>query len=246
MDFVVAIPSYSRPIQLRDKTLNFLSVSGVPADIITVFVATESERQIYSENLIAGTYKEIVVGVPTISAQRSFIRNYYPEGTKVLSVDDDIKKIKMLNPRPLIPIINQLFKWCEEENITTWGIYPVNNLFYCKERAITGLSYIVACFYGFINKNDTEYPPWYCKEDKWYSIHRYLKDGATLRYEGMCPDTTYYGRGGLSCYRTLVLEKEHTEQIVALFPNIAKYQLKKNGHSEVSFKTIKTKTLFMV
>ena len=231
----IAIPSYKRSSILKRKTLAFLESEGFPKEQITIFVADSNEFQSYREDL--GNEYKIVVGFKGISNQRLFIRNYYPEGTRVLSLDDDIRKIKFLHPRPFKELAETLFESCQQENLTTWGIYPVNNLFFCKERILIGSLYIIACCYGFINKKDLlSYSPVDDKEDFWYTLKRIELDGAVLRYEGACPDTDYYASGGLAETRTLESERKAAEEVCRLFPENTKFLIKKNGHPEVKIK----------
>lgn len=231
----IAIPSYKRSGVLKKKTLAFLESEGFPKEQITVFVADSNELQSYRQDL--GNEYKIVVGFKGISNQRLFIRNYYAEGTKVLSLDDDIRKVKSLRPIPFKELVEKLFQSCEQESLTTWGLYPVNNLFFCKDRVLVGSLYIIACCYGFINKKDLlTYSPVDDKEDVWYSLKRIELDGAVLRYEGACPDTDYYAAGGLAETRTLKSEEEAAKKVCELFPETTKYLVKKNGHSEVKIK----------
>lgn len=232
----IAIPSYKRSSILKRKTLAFLESEGFPKEQITIFVADSNELQSYREDL--GNEYKIVVGFKGISNQRTFIRNYYPEGTRVLSLDDDIRRVKSLQPRGFKELAEKLFESCEQESLTTWGLYPVNNLFFCKERILVGSLYIIGCCYGFINKKDIlQYPiATEGKEDCWYSLKRIELDGAVLRYEGACPDTDYYASGGLAETRTLESERKAAEEVCKLFPETTKFLIKKNGHPEVKIK----------
>jgi hypothetical protein len=233
----IAIPSYKRSGILKKKTLAFLESEGFPKECITIFVANQEEKEDY-EKVLRLDYK-IVVGVKGIAQQRLFIRNYYPEGTPILSMDDDIRSIKMLREDlPFKTLVANLFESVLEQKLTTWGIYPVNNLFFCKDRLLIGNFYIIACCYGFINTRDIlEYgadgEDYSVKEDCWYSLKRIELDGAVLRYDGACPHTDYYAKGGLSETRTLEKEAEIAQKVVALFPTLSKYVVKKSGHPDV-------------
>lgn len=231
----IAIPSYKRSGILKRKTLAFLDSEGFPKEKITIFVADSNELQSYREDL--GNEYKIVIGFKGISNQRLFIRNYYPEGTRILSLDDDIRKMKRLRDIPFKELCEQLFSLIQQEGLTTFGFYPVNNLFFCKDRILIGSLYIIACCYGFINKKDLlNYSPVDDKEDVWYSLKRIELDGAVLRYEGACPDTDYYAAGGLAESRTLESEKKAAEVVCQLFPDNTKFLIKKNGHAEVKIK----------
>ena len=234
MEFQVAIPSYNRQKKLRDQTLALLESEGFDPARITIFVADEEERKKYEEVLKPGTYSKLVVGVLGLAQQRNFIQDYYPQDELVLQLDDDIKKVKMLHQRPLIPLMNQLFAEAKKEGCNLWGIYPVNNLFYCKERVIVGKMFIVGCFWGMINKKDFQIPV-SIAEDKWRTLFRYVTDGATLRYEGMCPDTVYNAKGGLYEHRNLHFTQE-TRHVLDDFPTLCHLKTKKNGKPDIHWK----------
>lgn len=238
MDFVVAIPSYKRAEVLKEKTLTFLKNSEIESQRIYIFVASQEEKEIYERTLTLNTYKEIVIGLPTLARQRQFIIDYFYYDQNILACDDDIKRIKLLTERPLVPIINKLFARTRAAGLSLWGVYPVNNLYFCKERLQKGFLYIVGCFYGFINKKDIVYPDVSCAEDKWLTIVRYQKDGGVLRYEGAAPDTVYYAKGGLFEYRERDGEKIDKEKVVSLFPDITKLKKKRNGRTEVTWKPL--------
>jgi hypothetical protein len=242
----IAIPSYKRADVLKAKTLTFLESEKFPKEDITIFVANQTEANIYRS--VLGTEYKIVVGVPRISRQRSFIRNYYPEDELILSLDDDIKGIKFLrNNLDLKTLALLMFQICLDEDLTTWGIYPVNNLFFCKDRVLIGNFYIIGCCYGFINKKDMEDYPIDAegKEDTWYSLKRIQLDGAVLRYDGACPNTSYYAKGGLAETRTLESERTASQKVAELFPDKTKFLEKRNGHPEVKILRLIKKTLFM-
>jgi hypothetical protein len=92
--------------------------------------------------------------------------------------------------------------------------------------------------YLFINKKDfLTYPEGIDdKEDCWYSLKRIQLDGAVMRCEFLCPMTNYYGSGGLSETRTLKSEEEAAKKVCGMFPDSAKFLIKKNGHAEVKIK----------
>jgi hypothetical protein len=233
----IVIPSYQRSKVLKRKTLAFLEAEGFPKEQITIFLANQKEKEDYELEL--GLDYKMIVGVKGLANQRLFIRNYYPEGTRILSLDDDIRSVKIKRDGLKFKnLVEKMFSATEDEGLTTWGIYPCNNLFFCKDRLLGGNFYIIGCCYGFINKKDLlEYGEegldLSVKEDEWYSLKRIVMDGAVLRYEGACPNTDYYAKGGLSESRTIEKEAENAKKIVSYFPNLAKYVVKKNKHPDV-------------
>lgn len=241
MNFEIAIPSYRRANKLRQQTLAFLSeLTNINTDKITVFVADEEEKQKYQEILRPGSYGNIVVGRLGLAEQRNFISSYYPEDSQILQIDDDIKRIKLLHPRPLIPVINQLFDYARAQGVNLWSIYPVNNLFFCSERVVVGKIFCVGCFFGLINKKARVHPPLSACEDKWRSLTWWKTDRNTMRYEGMCPDTTYFAKGGLTEYRKT---RQHidTQIVCDLFAADCSLKTKKSGASECYWKPIYTR-----
>jgi hypothetical protein len=215
----------------------------IPMGMITIFVASEEEKKKYLE--VLGSVWTIVVGVPGLGSQRLFIRNFFPEETRILTLDDDIKSIKFLKEISLLELARRMFLITEKEKVSTWGIYPVDNLYFCNDRVVKGNFYIVGCCYGFINKHDiTEWSSTVgVKEDCWYSLKRIVLDGAVIRYDGCCPHTTYYARGGLYDQRNTQIEQLQSHLIVDQFPTLATFKLKKNGHPEVKIRRKILKTL---
>lgn len=241
MSLQFAIPSYKRPATLAAQTLTTLQQEQVPKELITIFVANSEEETLYRQH--CPDYK-IVVGELGLTNQRNFITRYYPEGTHLVSCDDDIKKFKKLTPRPFLEVAEKMFELCNFELCTLWGLYPVNNLFFCKERVIKSLSFIIGNCYGYIVNHDRVIPV--LKNDKWFSLWHYVKDGAVLRYEGICADTKMYAPGGLTDERKIENESISTNFIVTQFPNLCESRKKRNGRVDVYFrgKIMKKLSLF--
>jgi hypothetical protein len=242
MDFVIAIPSYNRAQKLRQQTLQYLEDEGIPPAMITVFVASEAEKRIYEQTLVPGSYGSLVVGVLGLHNQRNFIKDYYAEDVWILQMDDDIKKIKFLNQRSLIALCHQMFQITEDEGARLWSIYPVNNLFFCKERVVVGKIFCIGCCFGIINKKDVIVPSVSCVDDKWRSLYCYTKDGATVRYDGACPDTVYNTKGGLFDHR-LLFRTQEVREVALMFPGLCHVTYRKNGVAEVKWKPQVSKIL---
>jgi len=95
-DYVVAIPTYKRYGEVTKKTLPTLKRGGVPKSKIHVFVANKTEEKLYREKMDPDTYGKIVVGKKGLVNQRIFISEYFPMGTCVVSLDDDVEKFQKL------------------------------------------------------------------------------------------------------------------------------------------------------
>jgi hypothetical protein len=235
MNFEIAIPSYQRVEKLQKQTLAYLRTQQIDLNKVTVFVKNQEEYDLYTKQIT--DIRFVISNNRSLAQKRTFINNYYPEGTRIVCFDDDIKRIKFLNKeQQLLPFINRMFELCEQENTSIWGIYPVNqtNMFYCKDRVAIGLFYIVANFYGFINKK-IQFPDIGESEDLWLSLYLYQTEGKLIRYEGACPDTQYRGKGGYTEARKTLDIAKIKQEIVAEYPTLCKYVIRKNGRPDVVF-----------
>lgn len=242
MSFRVAIPSYKRANMLGQKTLSFLAEHNIPPHLIDIFVANEEEREIYATTLPSGLYDKIIVGHLGIARQRKFIQDYYPMNQKVFGIDDDIRGIVTLRPDfNLTEFLESMFALCEKEKVNMWGVYPAGSLLYLKDEIRKGVLYVVACFYGYINKKDMIYPSELdTKEDWWATLERCRIDGAVLRCTYVAPKTTYWLKhGGLSESRTLEKERVHAAAVCAMFPQFTQgMYIRRNGHPDVKPKRL--------
>ena len=242
MPFRVAIPSYKRAKMLSQKTLSFLAEYGIDPSLIDVFVANEEERAIYVETLPTNLYGTIVVGHAGIARQRKFIQDYYPLNQKVFGIDDDIRGIVTLRQNfNLTEFLEEMFALCEREKVNMWGVYPAGSMLYLKDEIRKGMFYIVACFYGYINKKDMIYPSELdTKEDWWATLERCRIDGAVIRATFLAPKTTYWLKnGGLSETRTLEKERLHAVAVCAMFPQFTEgMYIRRNGHPDVKPKRL--------
>lgn len=197
--YYIAIPSYDRAETLLKKTLNTLK--DIPSNRIYIFVANESQYNIYKE-VIKG-YK-IIIGKLGITNQRKFIKNYFKEGQCIVSMDDDVEEVNKLNGDKLNKIhhlddfFKEAFQRIKREKLFIWGIYPVRNPFFMKNKVTTQLKFIIGTLYGFIVRHDKDLEP-ICKEKEDYelSILYYLKDGGVLRYNNITIKTKFKAKGGL-------------------------------------------------
>jgi len=230
----IAIPSYNRASVLKSKTLAYLLQEGYDPSDMYVFLKNQEQLEIYKKE-IDTPVNWVVCNNENICDKRTFIRKYFPLDEEILSVDDDVRRLKMLNPQPLKILVEKMFALTKRQGLTSWGISPISSLYFCKDRVVKGSTYICACFCGFINKEQEPYPNIFSKEDRWSSCLRIKLDGAVLKYDGACPDTSYYAKGGLSEMRNQETEEKHSRIVANLFPDIVRYKLKKNGHPDVEF-----------
>ena len=242
--YIVAIPSYKRAETLRDKSLTMLADNRIPASIIHVFVATEAEKETYKNTLKPGSYGKLIVGEPGMGAVRNFITAYFPVGTKIMNIDDDIKEFKQLdkNTGRLVPVKNldrifrDGFAKAESSGFRLFGFYPVANGFFMKDRVTEDLRYIIGSAWGIINPGiDALKVTIDDKEDVQRSVIMYLLDGGVLRFETITPITAYYKEpGGMQEERTKNRVDQSATAMVEAYPGLTTLNLtKKSGFSEV-------------
>jgi hypothetical protein len=256
MSYVVAIPSYNRPNEIVKKTLKTLKDGGINKNTIYIFVANTNEEKKYAEIVPKELYGKIVVGKLGIANQRIFIKHYFKENQHVVSIDDDVEALfKMTNttgtPRPetakLIKITNvdrffkDAFDRLKKEKLFIWGIYPVNNAFFMKNKVTTGLKFIIGALYGFIVRKTTELEPSIHaegKEDYEQSILYYKKDGGVLRYNNVTIKTKFLAKGGLGADR-FAMNKKAAEYLKKTYPELVTIFHRKNGMTEIRLANIK-------
>ncbi len=238
---MIVIPSYKRCKYM--KTIKTLEKYNIPKDSITIYVIQEEEDEYKKE---FPDYN-IVVGVKGIVQQRKFIMNQFPEGTPLVFMDDDLDEIDLsMTNFTLQQFIEHAFQKCKEHNAYIWGVYPVYNPFFRKSRPdmSTCLNFIVGCFYGIINRKNSNLDVTLChhgnKEDVERSIRYFIEDGIVLRFNKVAPKTKYYGSiGGLGTKKERI-ESMHIEsnRIQNAFPEYGKIKVRKNGIHEFVLKKL--------
>ncbi len=241
MDYVVAVPSYNRVNEIVNKTLHTLLTGNINKNSIYIFVANKQQEALYERGVPKHMYNKIVVGKLGITNQRKFISRYFDEGQYIVSIDDDVEAIlKMKNEKVTkIRDIHQFFKDAYrlliKENLFLWGIYPVNNPYFMKNKITTGLKFIIGVLHGYINRHLKQLEPSMkaeSKEDYEISILYYRMDGGIIRFNNITTKTKFNAEGGLGTDR---FEKNRSaaEYLKKKYPDIITIFHRKNGMTEV-------------
>ena len=247
IDYEIAIPSYKRPETIKKKTLKVLESYNIDQSRITIFVADESEYEAYKFSLKDTPYQNIVVGVPTIGAQRNFIERWYPEGTKLMMFDDDIEEVQKKISEQKLGRIDNLeeeviikgFEECEKVGAKTFGIYAASNAYFMKERVYTKLCYIIASMFGVIvEHHDDLIRVTNHGEDYEYSIRQYVRNGAVVRFDNYTVKSNYYKEdGGLQTIRTKEYVHESIKKIAEMYPDLCTMYIRETtGMAELRLK----------
>lgn len=237
----IVIPTYLRSDTISKKTLTTLKQEGFLASDITLFVANQQEADLYKQKVPANLYSDIVVGLKGISAQRNFISSYYPEGTHLLFIDDDIRGFKRkqgFESVHLPTLFDDLFTYCNQNNSYLFGLYPACNELYLKPRVRHGIHLVCGSCFGFINNHSIFSPPnLQCKVDYALSISAYNLTNNLIRADFVSPITSYWkSKGGLVSERTFESEMACAREIYYGNLNlIDKLWVKKNGRPDIAF-----------
>jgi len=246
--YKVAIPSYKRADPLLTKTLPTLIKGKVKSSNIFIFVADKEEKEIYERTIPKHMYHKIVIGVPGITKQRIFIKNYFKEGDYVVSIDDDVEGLFRVNGEKLAKIHNidaffkHAYKMLKREKLFLWGIYPVMNLFFMKtkQKFTTSLKFIIGVLHGYIVRKDKKLDPSTkirSKSDYEQSILFYKKDGGVLRFNHVGAKTKFLAKGGLGeIDKRFELNKQSGEYLQKTYPDLVTIFHRKNGMTEIRLK----------
>lgn len=247
-NYKIAIPSYKRPETIKKKTLRVLGEYNIDPSRINIFVANEEELAIYKESLKETPYaNNIIVGVPTIGAQRNFIERWYPEGTYLMMFDDDIEEVQVKISEQKLGRVSDLEKEIIERGFTeaeklgakTFGIYAASNAYFMKDRVYSKLCYIIASMFGVIVEHSEDLARVTNHgEDYEYSIRQYIRNGAVCRLDNYTVKSNYYKEdGGLQTIRTKEYVHDSIKKIVELFPDFCTMYIRETtGHAELRLK----------
>jgi hypothetical protein len=241
MKFQIAIPTFNRSIEIKRKTLRLLNSYNIPKEQITLFVANQDQYELYKHL----NYKT-VIGKLGITNQRIFISQYYPEGTHLLCLDDDIEQISTLSKEDkIIPLpdlskfVTDAFETIIREKIHLWGVYPVHNCFYMSHTVKTGLLFCIGCMFGIIVRHDKSLLPNPIsegKEDYEQSILYFLKDKAVLRFNDISIKTKFKAIGGLGTENRTMMNLIAKKYLLETYPYFVKSN--KNKPEEITLKYI--------
>ena len=243
-EYRIAIPTYKRHETLKKKTLNLLKNSGIDPDLIDVFVADNSEKELYEKTLEPGTYSKIIVGQKGMRAIRNFIQNYYPEGQRVVNLDDDVEKIQIMKDEKTIldfsdldDFFNYAFDVCEKLKVHYWGVYGVNNPYFMDKSIALGLRYLEGSFWGNINVHDkSTYVTLDDKEDFERSLRAYVFDGSVARFDFISFESKFWTEPGGMQFdgeRTPERVENSGRKLLEIFPQLCKENTCRKKHFEI-------------
>ena len=88
-EYVIACRSYGRATVFPKKTFRMLEHNKLTGRLY-VFVASAAEKRAYRDNLPGFPADRIVIGAPGLAPVTRYICRYFPEGQRIVFVDDDL------------------------------------------------------------------------------------------------------------------------------------------------------------
>lgn len=206
-DYVIAICSYKREKLIQERTLKQLKDRRFNPEQIFIFVADGDERNRYSTCIPYGEYNQIVIARPGLAAARNFVLDYFPIGTHIVFMDDDIQEFKFLKGERLTDgnlheAIETGFEEAVKAKATLWGVSPVPNAFFMRPTITTHLKFCVGPFFGMINPGASD-ERGIClpelnseKEDYIRTLMCWDRDKAVVRINWLAVKTVYNKTAG--------------------------------------------------
>jgi hypothetical protein len=206
-DYVVVIPSYQRAEQLAKRTLSLLLNGKVDPERVKVFLHdNDPTLEEYADLAERTGISLVVTSARGITAQRTGIAAYFPEGTPVVSMDDDVTALMAArDSKTLVPVEDldelflQMFGETAERGLWVWGFAPVPNAFFLKPDKISeGLKFLIFTCYGFFSRPGhpvhSHTVPY--KDENELSLRAWWYDGAAVRHDGVAAKANFYTLAG--------------------------------------------------
>lgn len=239
---VLAIPSRSRADRIAGYTLTALQEAGCSLDRVEVWVRPEQEAEYRAADLPV-TIRPESPSHGGVREVRNAIARGYPKGTRLVSMDDDIRRFVGMDDGPPDLAGALRYAWIEakRQRVGLFGLYPVANPYFMKRRTRLGLQFIDGTVFGYTVAGDPcEIVTLDEKEDYQRSIQFYLRDRATLRLEWLSFRSAFMTEpGGMQEYRDPTMA-EGAAAIRAMYPDLTHPpRLAKKGQWEVKLRNMK-------
>lgn len=219
---MIVIPTYKR---YEMKTIKLLEREGFTPDEITIYVANQEEYDLYK---IVYTSYSIVIGLIGIKAQREFIQSQYPEGTILISIDDDIEDFKHTEGKNLREIFTECIEYLAKSSAGILSFNPSSNPFFSlrewdfKQGRYLVCGFIYLCKVDHSIIGDIEFV-----EDYDNSMMYLKKYGSVIRYGKVCFKTKFCGTGSFQLREKYEL---NVDKLLAKYPADLYFNIKKSGY----------------
>ena len=204
----ICIPSLNRPELLKETTLKLLV--NLPDDFKIYIFLSESDSRYEGLGTI------VVTNIKGRGKTRTFIRNYFSVGEKIIMLDDDLKDICSTDRYfDLFTFFRSMFVTMEKENVKFAGCTPHSNEFYMKEDYSTNLKYSGGHLIAEIIREKPIIVNINHYEDYVANILYWVRDKKLLRFNNIYVKTKYYNpEGGIvETYGSLEKRKEAADHL---------------------------------
>ncbi len=243
MSIKICIPTYSRN---EIKTVKLLSMF----DSKDVYIFPNNYRENLPEEVskLKEKYPTCqVIGLNTfgIPSARNAILDFFPENDEILMLDDDISEILRLKTDPaklkntlaelstleIKDFFTEAFDTLKKNNAHLWGVYPIDNPFYMKNK-LNNKGFIIGTMFGVIKTELRFDEKLKLKEDYDFTLQHILRDKKVCRFDGYTIKAEHYNNdGGCVSQRkeNTNLEKECCNYILAKHPRFIKRNSKRDN-----------------
>ncbi len=236
-EIALCIPSYRRPQIFSSSTYNLISKLQLP---IYVFLKDMKDFDDYTNhpnyNWGSVHINFIITHKVGIGATRDYIRAYFPVGTKIIQLDDDINAIKQKdnNDFNLKDFIYLMFETMKKEETNYASLCLYHNTFFMKEGYSTNLKYC-GCFFAEIITEEKIITPIDQYEDFFYSLKVFQRDKKIIRFNDVYVESKWYNPIGGICEDKGGLENrkkicdEISKDLINKYPKAMSRYLKKDN-----------------
>lgn len=217
--YEIAIPTHLRSKTIAQHTLKLLEGVSVP---ITLFCSNDEDAERYRKYASASV-RIIVTNTTDATGKFNAIKSWYPVGTFVFVIEDDIQRMQSLYTQSVRSILNQMYTFCKQHNIAACGVYPSSNKYFMRKTIDVGMTYLVANLFGFTASADQRL---LCtlptKTDYERSVRFAQVYGKVARFNFVsCITNNYKNAGGMQeLANRAQLEADASYALVGMYPKV--------------------------
>ncbi len=236
MGYKIAVRAFDRPL------IPTIELFREFKERLYIFIEDEKLLKNLSPEYLE--FKTIITGTKGLPSKTNAILDYFDEGENILICNDDVKAVckkenkslRKLSLKSIDNLINEGFDALRGYNLAMWGLYPVQNAYFMKNKVSLG-NLIVGNFFGIKNtKTLRSHLAISCKEDHYMTAKAILNNGGVVRFDNYCAMAPFKNKGGMSMYRTEQKEKEEVEFLLKIYPFLFKRNPKRKN--EILFEKI--------
>jgi hypothetical protein len=245
----VVIPSYGRPQGCANDTVATLLAGQVPAARIQVWVGNGDDPETMAAYRAAMPDPAVtLLPAPVgLARARNAISSAWPAGAHLVHCDDDLRAVRRLRNGKLEDAPNlsafftEAFAYTQKACVGLWGLAPVYNAFFMRQKWQCGLYFAIGQCFGVVNDPAVQLRHG-AKEDYERTLAYYTKYGAVARINDHVAHTrpmrghpggmqTVAGCDGMD---RRAAEREATEEIAARWPYLVRLKKSRDGFPEIA------------